>query len=295
MNTLTSFDVYTERLERGDRLTPDELRELAATPDILSVGMLADTVRRRRHNMRVTFLRIAEVPCDAATGATVPPATREVRLTGASSLDVAVASVEAVRAVAGDRTVAGFSWVDVERWSAPTSIEPVLKRLRRAGLDALAELPLDAVADPATAITALKDAGFEKLRLTIGKAPAESRVGLLLQASELQDATGLIQSLNPLPMTLSAFRPTTGYEDVKMVAIARLAAPGIPSIQVDWRRYGPKLAQVALTFGADDLDGVSASDEAPEGRRRAPRAEIERNVQAAGFSPVERDGRFNLL
>jgi aminodeoxyfutalosine synthase len=295
MNTLTSFDAYTERLERGDRLTPDELRELAATPDILSIGMLADTVRRRRHNMRVTFLRITEVPCDAATGATVPPATREVRLTGASSLDVAVASVEAVRAVAGDRTVAGFSWVDVERWSAPTSIEPVLKRLRRAGLDALAELPLDAVADPATSITALKDAGFEKLRLTIGKAPAESRVGLLLQASELQDATGLIQSLNPLPMTLSAFRPTTGYEDVKMVAIARLAAPGIPSIQVDWRRYGPKLAQVALTFGADDLDGVSASDEAPEGRRRAPRAEIERNVQAAGFSPVERDGRFNLL
>ncbi len=80
-----------------------------------------------------------------------------------------------------------------------------------------------------------------------------------------------------------------------MVALARLAAPSVPSIQVDWRRYGPKLAQVALTFGADDLDGVSPSDDAPEGSRRAPRAEIERNVQAAGLSPVERDGWFNLL
>ena len=80
-----------------------------------------------------------------------------------------------------------------------------------------------------------------------------------------------------------------------MVALARLAAPNVPSIQVDWRRYGPKLAQVALTFGADDIDGVSASDEAPEGRRRAPLAEIERNVEAAGLSPVERDGRFRSL
>jgi 2-iminoacetate synthase ThiH len=61
---------------------------------------------------------------------------------------------------------------------------------------------------------------------------------------------------------------------------------------VDWSRYGPKLAQVALTFGADDVWGVSASDEAPEGRRRAPLEEIRRNAEAAGFEPVERDGRF---
>ena len=107
----------------------------------------------------------------------------------------------------------------------------------------------------------------------------------MLRAAELQDRFGCIQALNPLPMTLAAFRPTTGYDDVKMVAIARLAAPNIPTIQVDWRRYGPKLAQVALTFGADDIDGVSASDEAPEGRRRAPLEEIRRNIEAAGFEP----------
>ena len=57
---------------------------------------------------------------------------------------------------------------------------------------------------------------------------------------------------------------------MKAVALARLAAPNVPSIQIDWLRYGPKLAQVALTFGADDLDNVTASDEAPDGRRRAP-------------------------
>ena len=96
----------------------------------------------------------------------------------------------------------------------------------------------------------------------------------------------------PLAVETSADQPTTGYDDVKMVAIARLAAPDIPTIQVDWQRYGPKLAQVALTFGADDIYGVSSSDEAPEGRRRAPLEEIRRNIEAAGFEPVERDGRF---
>jgi len=64
---------------------------------------------------------------------------------------------------------------------------------------------------------------------------------------------------------------------------------------VDWRRYGPKLAQVALTFGADDLDAVSAAAEAPDGPRRAPMEELRRNIEAAGLTPAERDGRFNLV
>jgi 2-iminoacetate synthase ThiH len=56
--------------------------------------------------------------------------------------------------------------------------------------------------------------------------------------------------------------------------------------------YGPKLAQVALTVGADDVDAVSAVDDMSQGRRRAPLEEITRNIRAAGFEPVERDGRF---
>jgi 2-iminoacetate synthase ThiH len=41
--------------------------------------------------------------------------------------------------------------------------------------------------------------------------------------------------------------------------------------------------------------GVSASDDTSEGRRRAPREEIRRNIEAAGFEPVERDGWFGVL
>ena len=107
------------------------------------------------------------------------------------------------------------------------------------------------------------------------------RLDLWRRASALQEQFACIQAINPLPTHLRLSQPTTGYDDVRMVAAARLAAPNIASIQLDWQRYGPKLAQVALTFGADDLWGVSASDTSPEGPRRAAVEEIRRNISAA--------------
>ena len=96
----------------------------------------------------------------------------------------------------------------------------------------------------------------------------------------------------PLPRRPGA-EPTTGYEDVRRWRW-RGSSCDVPHIQVDWTLYGPKLAQVALTFGADDVDGVSPVDDVAEGRRRAPLEEIRRNIVAASVEPVERDGRFAL-
>ena len=290
--TTSVFDAHLERVAAGERLSPDEVRELARTPDILPLGMLADALRKRLHGNRVTFLRVAVCAFDRSITDAVPPAARELRLTGSPhTLDEAVGAVQAARSVAGLRTVSAFTWSDAERWREADG-QGVLKKLHDAGLDAIAELPLDKIGDPRTALKALSARGFTQVRLSIANSPAAERTDLLLRAAELQEEFGCIQALDPLPSKLAAYRPTTGYDDVKMVAIARLAAPNIPSIQVDWQRYGPKLAQVALTFGADDIYGVSPSDEAPEGRRRAPLEEIRRNIQAAGFEPVERDGRF---
>lgn len=290
--TTSVFDAHLERVAAGERLSPDEVRELARTPDILPLGMLADALRKRLHGNRVTFLRVAVCAFDRSITDAVPPAARELRLTGSPhTLDEAVGAVQAARSVAGLRTVSAFTWSDAERWREADG-QGVLKKLHDAGLDAIAELPLDKIGDPRTALKALSARGFTQVRLSIANSPAAERTDLLLNAAELQEEFGCIQALDPLPSGLAAYRPTTGYDDVKMVAIARLAAPNIPSIQVDWQRYGPKLAQVALTFGADDIYGVSPSDEAPEGRRRAPLEEIRRNIEAAGFEPVERDGRF---
>jgi len=288
--TTSTFDHFMERVAAGETLAPDEIRELAATPDVLSLGMLADAVRRRLHGSHVSFLRVAVCAFDQSFADAVPPAAREIRLTGSpETLALAKNAVTTAKEVAGERSVTGFSWADVERLAEGRTPHRVLEELRIAGLEAVAELPLDTIPDLAAAVKALKAVGFDRLRLGIARIAAEERTNLFLRAAELQQEFGGIGSLNPLPAALTTFRPTTGYDDVKMVAIARLAAPNIPSIQIDWPRYGPKLAQVALTFGADDLYGISPSDEAPEGRRRAPLEEIRRNIEAAGFEPVERE------
>jgi len=295
MSTSAMFDTYMERIEAGERLSADEITELASTPDILPLGMLADTARRRRHDVRTTFLRVAVYPIDASFDDAVPPHAKEVRITG-SPKDVshALELLEHVKTIAAGRSISAFSWSDVERIAgeAQKSTRDVLGAFRRAGLDAVAELPLDRMGDADAAIETLQTAGFERLRLTIDTIAATERTALFIRVQQAQQRLGCIHAINPLPMTLATFRPTTGYEDVKTVAIARLAAPDVPTIQVDWLRYGPKLAQVALTFGADDIDGISPSEEAPEGRRRAPLEEVRRNIEAAGYTPVERDGRF---
>ena len=72
------------------------------------------------------------------------------------------------------------------------------------------------------------------------------------------------------------------------VALARLVLPSVKTIQVDWAQYGPKLAQVALTFGANELDRVSTVDDESLGRRRTSVEDVKRNIAAAGFTPVER-------
>ena len=282
------------RIDAGERLPLTDVEQLSSTHDILSLGMLADQVRRRQHGGKVTFVRVVRWLGDAPPEEPAIAAAREVRLLGNPvSLKAAVADVSAARQAAGSRWVSGFSTDVIRSLATKDGIRfgGALDELRAAGLDSVAEVPLDDLDTLAEDVERLSTAGYGAIRLGMRAMPLEARVAAFARAGELQDQVGSIRVLAPLP-ALSRGARTTGYEDVKMVAVARLAAPTIPTIQVDWGQHGPKLAQVALTFGADDLDAVSASDEAPDGRRRSPLEEVRRNVEAAGFSPAERDGRF---
>ena len=296
MTTPTRLDRALARVGAGERLAPAEITELAGTPDILALGMMADAVRRHLHGATATYLRVAVCPFDGPLADLVPSAAREVRLTGVpQTLAAAVAAVRRAKAAAGPRVVSGFSWADVEALGERGGVTPdqALAELRAAGLEAIADVPIDAVANLEAVVESLTRAGFDRLRLTCASAAAAAdRTALLLRVAALQDRLGGIQALSPLPAAVAAVRATTGYEDVKAVALARLTAPNVPTIQVDWLRYGPKLAQVALTFGADDLDTVTPSDAAPDGQRRAPIQDVCRNIEAAALTPVERDGRF---
>ena len=279
-------------------MTDAELTRLAATHDIISLGVVADDLRRQRHGTRTTFVRVADVPADIGAAVVRPLAAGELRILGvAASRAAAVERVRQVVAAAGGAAVSAFSLADLEQLAARESVtlRALLEELRAAGLELVAEAPVDRLQNARRSVEEVNIAGLSLARLTVHQAPSPDPLALLKSVAELQRGVAVVRAFAPLPRQVNRAAPTTGYEDVKHVALARIVVDNVPSIQVDWSLYGPKLAQVALTVGADDVDAVSAEEAGTEGRRRAPLEEIRRNIRAAGQEPIERDGRFDLV
>jgi aminodeoxyfutalosine synthase len=279
-----------------------ELATLATTHDIINLGMLADGERRRRHGTRTTFVRVVQMSADPAElpGAPLrlPAAAGELRIEGAPSSRAQVLErVQEAADIAGPVPLSGYSLADLEQLAAreKVTLRALLEDCRAAGLELVAEAPVDLLQSARRAIEEVNIAGMTVGRLTVHRLQDPNMIALFKSVVELQRQVGVVRAFAPLPRTMNPALPTTGYDDVKRIALARLVVDNVPSIQVDWSLYGPKLAQVALTVGADDVDSVSAEDDMSEGRRRAPLEEIRRNILAAGQDPVERNGRFDLV
>ena len=157
----------------------------------------------------------------------------------------------------------------------------------------ITQAPIDRLTAPEQALEALNDAGLRLARLTVNETPERKWTAVCRDVAALQTRLRSIRVFAPLPRKIDDTQPTTGYEDVKRIAIARLLVDTVETIQVDWALYGPKLAQVGLTFGADDIDSVSPENDDSLGHRRSPIEEIQRSIRAAGFEPVERDANFD--
>jgi aminodeoxyfutalosine synthase len=133
----------------------------------------------------------------------------------------------------------------------------------------------------------------------------EHRVDHLLRLRALQDETGGLQAFIPL-----AFHPDgngmknlpapTAIDDLRTLAVCRLMLDNIEHIKAYWVSLTPKIAQVGLRFGADDLDGTivhetiyrAAGSRSPDGLRYD---ELVRLIREAGRIPVERDTLYNVV
>ena len=288
---MTTLQVLADRVAQGGVLDQHDAPIVFQSHDLIAIGMMADDVRRQLHGAETTFLRVFDVHVDAVPASLPPGASAgEFRLVGvASSVDSACYAVAETRRLAGGAVVSGFSIPEV--CALESASGGALARLRAAGLDAVADAPLDRLS--ADDVRAVRDAGLLVQRLTV-HAPPTDPLATIEAARRLQEEVGGFRAFAPLPRTSSVTAPTTGYEDVKVIALARLVIRDIPSIQVDWPLYGPKLAQVALTVGADDVDDVAAFDTGSLGTRRSPLEVIKGNIRAAGLHAVERDGRFEV-
>jgi aminodeoxyfutalosine synthase len=127
----------------------------------------------------------------------------------------------------------------------------------------------------------------------------EERVDHLLKLRELQDETHGFVTFIPLAFhpentALSHIPKPTGYADLRNIAVARLLLDNFDHIKAYWIMLSPSIAQIALRFGANDLDGTVVEEKIyhDAGAKTAeftPRAELERLIRAAGRIPVERD------
>lgn len=272
-----------------EAMTPEELLE---TPDLIAVGVEGDEVRRQMHGTRTTFARVFEIHVDAPPQA-LPPRTDagEFRIIGRpSSLQSLVNVARATRALAGDVPVTVFSMADVV--ALHTSVRNACEMLKEAGVAAIVQLPMDLVELPELVAADAREAGLPVLTLSIETLDRNRLIEMCRLASGLQASVGGFKAFAPLPRSIEPSQPTTGYDDVKLVALARVVATNIDSIQVDWALYGPKLAQVALTVGANDIDNIAAADPGILGTRRSPLEEIKGNIKAAALEPIERDALF---
>jgi aminodeoxyfutalosine synthase len=129
------------------------------------------------------------------------------------------------------------------------------------------------------------------------------RVDHLVRLRSLQDETGGFNCFIPLAFhpentAYSHLPPTTGTDDLKTIAIARLMLDNFPHIKAYWVTITPDLAQVALRFGADDLDGTIMEERIIHGAGSdtslgMTRSEIEDLIRQAGFTPIERDTLYH--
>jgi aminodeoxyfutalosine synthase len=134
---------------------------------------------------------------------------------------------------------------------------------------------------------------------------AAERVDHMLRVRALQDDTGSVQAFIPL-----AFHPDnnqmrklpapTAADTLRVLAVSRLVLDNVPHVKAFWIATGVEVAQVALWFGVDDLDGTVQEEKIYHmAGARTPEAlntsDIRRLIRRAGRAPVERDTLYNVV
>lgn len=132
----------------------------------------------------------------------------------------------------------------------------------------------------------------------------EERVEHLIRLREIQDETGHFLAFTPLSFHpegtyLDHLPGPTGVDDLRNLAVSRLMLDNFPHIKSFWIMNTAQISQIALWYGADDIDGTIHEYEItyPEGhlgekRQVLTRRQLLKNIEEAGRTPVERDSLY---
>jgi aminodeoxyfutalosine synthase len=359
---LSSLEGIREKVEANERLTFDDGVALMESDDILALGELADTARKRRggsdrvyfvQNLYLNQTNVCRVKCkfcafartekqDGAYTHTpdelVEDALRQRDVTGFTEIhmvggesphvgfDYYVEIVAKLHEAMPDVHLKCFTASEIHHMTKLSGLthEAVLRELRAAGLGSLPGGGAEVFADRVRRLVAPgkehPDFWFHTHRTAHGLGipthctmlyghveTYEERVDHLLRLRDLQDETGGFLAFIPL-----AFHPentvferrgwtfTPGSDDLKLIAVSRLLLDNVAHVKAYWIMMGLPLAQVALHFGADDVQGTVVREEifhaAGAGTETEQKIEeLVRVIQAAGRVPVQRDTLYNEI
>ena len=199
------------------------------------------------------------------------------------------------------------------------SDEEVISRLKEAGMDSCPGGGAEIFREPTRSLICAHKTDARRWLALAGKVHAaglktnatmlyghvesiEDRVDHLVQLREQQDKSGGFQCFIPLAFypegTKLADRPgPSGVDSLKTVAVSRLMLDNFPHVKAYWVMLGKRLAQVALHYGANDLDGtITEGGELTESYSvetnnevRMSKQELVALIEDAGFEAVERD------
>ncbi|MBZ4658966.1 MAG: mqnC, partial [Desulfacinum sp.] len=200
-----------------------------------------------------------------------------------------------------------------------TDIATVIRRLRAAGLDSIpgggAEILVDAVRRKVSPnkcsasqwLAVMEEAHRQGLRTTATmmfgheEKPAD-RLHHLLALRDLQDRTGGFTAFIPWafqPRNTAIRRdPETAVSYLRLLALSRLVLDNFDNIQASWVTMGPKVAQTALFFGANDFGSTMIEENvvaAAGVRFRLSVEEIHRLILGAGFEPRQRTMAYEYV
>jgi aminodeoxyfutalosine synthase len=262
------------------------------------------------------------------TVAGLPRQVREVHIVGGLHPDLPWSyftdMMKGIKRVRPDIHIKAFTAVEIFFFHRlyRLSVERVLGELKDAGLDSMpgggaeifAQATRDKIirgkADAEQWLGVMREAHRQGIptnaTMLYGHIESvEDRVDHLIRLRSLQDETGGFVTYIPL-----AFQPweapamdlpeTTGFADLKAIAVGRLMLDNFPHIKSYWIMIGPRLAQVGLSFGADDIDGTVteekiAHDAGAKTAQSMTVHELCRLIREAGRRPLERDTVFNVV
>jgi cyclic dehypoxanthinyl futalosine synthase len=131
----------------------------------------------------------------------------------------------------------------------------------------------------------------------------EERIEHLAVIREVQDQTGILRAFIPWSFSPARTRmehqlPATGMDYLKIVSIARIYLDNITTFQAGWLTEGMKLAQIALTMGANDMGGVLTEEVVVKATGVETKTNIEEMINVirnAGKIPVQRDSAYRVI